>query len=267
LLEVVVCSHAAVGGVLYLAARWAFGSRAGIVGRLVPALIAVVGPFVQPPVGWGARYFIGYLWAEPYHSPTYALSKPFALASAAFAAYFLGTAAKPSWKTISLCAASVALGAIAKPSFMICALPAVVLCAAYQEIRKAPFSRSGVLYGWILPALSVLAWQYYRTYVLEGTQSQYGDSIIFAPLAVMRFHTNNLAIPYILSALLPLSVLLVYGRQAWADSGFRFSLIAFLFGTVYSYTLAEKLRLAAGNFLWSGYITVFVIYFFPSCSC
>jgi hypothetical protein len=108
----------------------------------------------------------------------------------------------------------------------------------------------------------VLAWQYYRTYFVEGTQTQYGDSIIFAPLAVMRFHTNNLFMPYLLSALLPLSVLLVYGRRAWADGGFRFSVIAFLFGTIYSYTLAEKLRLAAGNFLWSGYITVFVLYYF-----
>ena len=262
LLGVVVCSHGAVAAVLYLCARWAFGTVDGILGRLVPAVVAILGPFVQPPVSWKATYSIGYLWAEPYYSPTYALSKPFALASAAFAAYFLVTTTKPSWRAISLCAVSVALGAIAKPSFMICALPAVVLCAAYRHVRKASFSLPGVLYGWVLPALSVLVWQYYRTYASIGTASQYGDSILFAPLAVMRYHTNDIAIPYLLSALLPLSVLLVYGRRAWADSGFRFSAIPFLFGTAYTYTLAEKLRFTAGNFLWSGYITLFVVYFF-----
>jgi len=217
---------------------------------------------VQPPVSWNTQYSIGYIWAEPYHSPTYALLKPFALAGAAFAVYFLAQSRQPNWKVISLCAVTVAAGTLAKPSFAICALPALVLCAVYQQARKAPFSRIGVLCGWLLPGLATLAWQYLRTYATPDDPSRYADSIIFAPLAVMRVHTNDLAAPYFWSTLLPLCVFAVFGKQAWADGGLRFSLIAFLFGTVYTYTLAEQARLGAGNFLWSSYITLFVLYFF-----
>jgi hypothetical protein len=78
----------------------------------------------------------------------------------------------------------------------------------------------------------------------------------------MRIHTSGLALKYLLSILFPLSVVVLYGKRAWADSGLKFSLLAFLIGTVYTYTLGEKLRLAAGNFLWSAYITVFLVDFF-----
>jgi hypothetical protein len=78
----------------------------------------------------------------------------------------------------------------------------------------------------------------------------------------MRLHAKHLAAPYFWSILLPLCVLLAYGKRAWADTGLKFSLLTFLFGTLYAYTLAEQLRLQAGNFLWSAYITLFVVYFF-----
>jgi hypothetical protein len=261
LFGVVVCSHAAVPAVLYFCARWAL-SATGVHGRLIPAAIAVVGPFVQPLVPLTSFYSIGYFWAEPYHSPTYALSKPFALASAAFAVYFLGTSAKPSWRAMAACAASVLLGTLAKPSFMICALPAVVLLAAYAFLRKTPFSHAGVFYGWILPSLAVLGWQFVRTYIMEGSSTHYGDSIIFAPFEVMGLYAKNLVKLYFMSVGFPLSVLLLYGRRAWENGGFRFSLVAFLLGTLYAYTLAEQYRLRAGNFLWSGYIALFILYFF-----
>jgi hypothetical protein len=261
-LTVAVCSHAAVGAALYLCARWALGDRGRLFGRIVPAIIAVIGPFVQPPVGWRARYFIGYIWAEPYHSPTYALLKPFALLAAVFAVYFFSQSKKNDWKSVLLCSFAVGAGTLSKPSFAICAFPAVVLYSADRYVRKAPFSKMAVLCGWLIPALAVLMWQYYRTYQGHDDPSQYSDRIIFAPLVVMRLHAKHLAAPYFWSILLPLCVLLAYGKRAWADTGLKFSLLTFLFGTLYAYTLAEQLRLQAGNFLWSAYITLFVVYFF-----
>ena len=263
-LGVVVCSHASVAAVLYLCARWAFRAVDGHPGRFLSIVIAVIGPFVQPLVPLSATYTIGYIWAEPYHSPTYALLKPFALAAAAFAVYFLAASRKPDWRLISLCAITVAAGTLAKPSFAICALPAVVLCSAYQYARQAAFSKIGVLCGWLLPALVVLLWQYFRTYASSHDPARYANSIIFAPLAVMTSHTSELAAPYFWSILLPASVLVVYGKRAWADGGLRFSLTAFLFGTTYAYTLAEQYYHFTGNFLWSAYITMFIVYFFST---
>ena len=180
------------------------------------------------------------------------------------AVYFLAASRKPDWRLISLCAITVAAGTLAKPSFAICALPAVVLCSAYQYARQAAFSKIGVLCGWLLPALVVLLWQYFRTYASSHDPARYANSIIFAPLAVMTSHTSELAAPYFWSILLPASVLVVYGKRAWADGGLRFSLTAFLFGTTYAYTLAEQYYHFTGNFLWSAYITMFIVYFFST---
>jgi hypothetical protein len=262
MLAVVVGSHAFTAVVLYLCARWALRAVGSPHGRLLPALIAVAGPFVQPPVSLKATYSIGYIWTEPYLSPTYALLKPFALAAAVFAVYFLAESRKNAWQAILLSAITVAAGTLAKPSFAICAVPALCFWCAYRHARKLPFSKFGVLYAWLLPALAVLMWQYFRTYSSVADRSHYADSIIFAPLVVMRTHAKALAAPYFWSVLLPLSILVVYGKRAWADGGLRFSLVGFLFGTLYTYTLAEDIRLTAGNFLWSAYITLFVLYFF-----
>jgi hypothetical protein len=177
---------------------------------------------------------------------------------------FLAESATVNWFRISLCAVAVAAGTFARPSYAIAALPAVVVCAAYNHIRREAFSRAGLLWGFVLPALTALLWQFLRTYASTDPHKYadpfiYRDSIILAPLAVMRLHSTNLFSKYILSTLFPLSVLLLFGKRAWADHGFRFSCVAFIFGCGYTYALAEKARLAAGNFLWSGYITLFML--------
>jgi hypothetical protein len=262
-LAIAVASYAALGAVLYFCARRVFETGSGWAGRVLAASIAIILPFVQPAVPWRSTYSIGYIWAEPYYSPTYVLLKPLALAVAAFAVYFLTRSRKRNWGLISLCAVAAAAGTLAKPSFAICAVPAILVCSAYKYLRKEPFSRLGVLCGILLPMLAVLIWQHQRTYAGSGDPLRdYSDSIVFVPLAVMRIHTSGLGVKYLLSTLFPLSVFVLYGKRAWADGGLRLSMIAFIFGTAYAYTLGEKLHLAAGNFLWSAYITVFLLYSF-----
>lgn len=261
-LMIAVGSYAALGAVVYFCARRTCESELKWTGRGLPVIIAITLPFVQPAVPWGSFYTIGYIWAEPYYSPTYALLKPLALMGAAFAVYFLSRSRKTNWGLISLCAAAGAAGTLAKPSFAICAVPAILVCSAYKYFRKEPFSQSGVLCGILIPMLAVLIWQHHRTYAGAGDSRDYSDSIVFAPLAVMRIHTSGLAIKYLLSIMFPLSVLALYGKRAWADEGLKFSLLAFILGTTYTYALGEKLHLAAGNFLWSAYMTLFLVYFF-----
>lgn len=259
-LAVAVGSYALLGALIYLAAHQALDRGRGLAGRLVALAVAIALPFVQP-VEPRIPYTIGYIWAEPYYSPTYALLKPLALAASAFAVCFLTPPGRARRLSIVLCAAFVAAGTLAKPNFAICALPAVVVCSAFNYLRKRRFSMAGVAFGILLPALAVLFWQHQRTYAAPGSY-QYNDSIVFAPLAVMRIHATGLASKYLLSVLFPLSILVVYGRRAWTDAGLRFSLVAFAFGTAYTYTLGEKIHLQAGNFLWGAYITLFILFFF-----
>ncbi len=264
MLAVVVCSYAATPAVMYLWAKWILRELRGRTRYALPIGIALVGPFLQPLVPLGTGYTIGYLWAEPYHSPTYAFLKPFAVAAAAFAVYFLTASRKPSWKTVALSAAAVAAGTLTKPSYAISALPALVLYAALQHRRAKSFSKIGVVCGWLLPALAVLGWQYYRTYGSWEGGERYKDAILFAPLAVMRAHSTDLGARYFWSVLPALAVLLAYGRRALDDEGLRFTLTAFLFGTMYTYLLSEQFNLASGNFLWSAYITLCILYLYSA---
>lgn len=259
-LAVAVGSYALLGAVIYLAARQALDRLRGPAGRLVALAVAIVLPFMQP-VEPRIQYTIGYIWAEPYYSPTYALLKPLALAASAFAVCFLTPRGRDRKLSMVLCAAVMAAGTLAKPNFALCALPAVVVWSAWNYFRKRRFSMAGVALGILLPALAVLFWQYHRTYA-SATTGQYTDSIVFAPLKVMRFHATGLASKYFLSILFPLSILAAYGKRAWTDAGLRFSWVAFAFGTLYTYTLAEKLGWKSGNFLWGAYITLFILFFF-----
>jgi len=261
-LVIAVGSYAALGAVIYVCARQVFDTEGSWAKRGVAAAVAILLPFVQPAVPWGSTYGIGYIWAEPYYSPTYALLKPLALTVAAFAVCFLARSQRTNWKLISLCAVAAAAGTLAKPSFAICALPAIVVCSTYKYFRKEPFSPLGVLCGILIPMLAVLIWQHQRTYAGSSDARDYSDSIVFAPLVVMRMYASGLATKYLLSTLFPLSVLVFFGKRAWVDGGLRFSLIGLIFGTAYTYTLGEKIHLAAGNFLWSAYITLFLLYVF-----
>lgn len=232
--------------------------------RWLPFLFAMVVPFIQPATitpGRGAQ--IGYLWAEPYHNPTYALLKPFALVSTALLLSFLAGRTPPGWRRISICAVIVAAGTLAKPNLAICALPAIAVWAAYAWLRKEPVPLKVLILAWIVPAVAVLSWQHQWAYWGDPS-TRYHDSIVFAPLKAMRIHSTNLALQYLLTILFPLTVLAVYPKRAWQDIGFRFSAIAFLFGTAYTYTLGEKIHMGDGNFLWSAYITLFLLYLFST---
>jgi hypothetical protein len=263
-MAVAVSGYAGAGAAIYLYARRRIEVRNERLGRILAVLAAAAIPFVQPAVPFWGTYTIGYIWTEPYFSPTYALLKPLAVAAAVSAVYFLTTPGKPGWTVIALSAAAVAAGTLAKPSFAICALPIVLLVAAYNWLRKIPFSKPGVAWGWLLPAVAVLAWQSLRTYASPGNLGHYTDNIIFAPLEVMRIHSTDLAIKYLRSVLFPLSVWAFYPRRAWADDGLRFASLAFLAGTAYTYTLGEKYNLPSGNFLWCSYITLFVLHVFAA---
>jgi hypothetical protein len=54
----------------------------------------------------------------------------------------------------------------------------------------------------------------------------------------------------------------MFGRRAWRDIGMRFAIVLFAFGAAAAYLMAEKKYFLAGNFFWSGYITLFILVVF-----
>jgi hypothetical protein len=244
---------------LYLVARQMFRTSGVLVSRSIALIFAIAAPLVQPISR--QMYQIGFIYSEPYLSPTYALMKPFALLSAAFVVYFLRAPRRSHWSATLACAFAAIASTMAKPSFAICAVPSSALLAAFSVAKKKPFSMAGVIGGFLIPAVAVLGWQLLRTYQPDATLDtpDYRDSIVFAPLKVMRLYATGLSLKYLLSGVGPFCVLVFYFRRAWSDSGVRFATCALVFGAAYTYLFAEKLRLGAGNFLWSSYISMFIL--------
>lgn len=79
-------------------------------------------------------------------------------------------------------------------------------------------------------------------------------------MKVMRHHTTGLLRKFLLSIVFPLLVSALYWNRARRDLALVLAWCSFLVGSFYAYTLAEKIRFADGNFLWSAYITLFVLF-------
>lgn len=228
---------------------------------VVAAAILVMQPVIRP--GNSQIYRIGYFWSEPYYSPTYSLMKPLALISALSAVAFLK--AKPgtvSRLAIVLSAFATVAGALAKPSFVICLLPALLILALILFFRRQAFDRRAVLFGLFVPAIAVVILQYWFSYATANSGVAYQDSIVFAPLKVMSFYSGHLASRFLLSILFPVAVYVLYWGRARYDTALNLGFLLFACGAGYSYFLAEKVHWSAGNFLWSGYISLFLLFVF-----
>ena len=231
-------------------------------GVAAAAFAATVILLMQPIVYWGDPqiYRIGYFWAEPYYSPTYELMKPLALFAAVQAAAFLveRSSGRP---LVTATALSVVAGGFAKPNFIICLLPAVLGMAAVRAYQRQPFDRRALVLGIIVPAIAVLGFQYILTY--GGlTNTEYQDSIIFAPLKVLSFHSDRLLVKLLLSIVFPVAVYALYWRGARRDTSLNFGFMLFVAGASLGYLFAEKVHWTAGNFLWSGDISLFILFVF-----
>jgi hypothetical protein len=91
------------------------------------------------------------------------------------------------------------------------------------------------------------------------------SSVELAPLRVV-FHYTRHSVPLVglkllLSALFPLAVAAAFGRTALRDPMLRLAWLGFAAGAFYAYGLAESgRRLVDGNFLWSGQVSLLVLF-------
>jgi hypothetical protein len=253
-----VAGYAAVSPILYFWFRYALRGLRIARARSLAFGTALLVPFLQPVA---PHYMIGYLWPAPYHNPTYQVLKPLALGASLLVVAFLGNPKSTGPLRIAACAVMVVAGALAKPSYLICAIPAVIVCAGYAYLKRKPVAAAALAFGFLLPAIAILLWQHHRTYATP-IPGYYADSIIWSPFGVVLAYTPHVFKGFALSVLFPAAVLAMFGRRAWRDIGMRFAIVLFAFGAAAAYLMAEKKYFLAGNFFWSGYITLFILVVF-----
>jgi hypothetical protein len=201
------------------------------------------------------KYYLGYIGIISYHNPTIILLRPLALLQFIFA-FGCFQQAGSSWRQTGIAALVTLLATFAKPSFAICLLPAMGLIAAYCWLKKQPANWQLFILGFIVPTIVMLTWQFLVTY---GSPGQSG--IFFYPFGVMAARSGFLWIKFALSILFPLLVALLFFPEAARDIRMVLAWLSFVLGAFYSYFLAEgPPRTLDGNFIWSGKITLLVLF-------
>jgi hypothetical protein len=113
-----------------------------------------------------------------------------------------------------------------------------------------------IMFGFILPTLAVLIWQFWLTY---GSNDQ--SSIKYVPFGVMSFTSGWLPEKFLLSIIFPVLVTLLYLKDTLKDNRMLLAWFTLVFGSFYTYFLAEVgPRFSSGNFTWSGEIAMFVMF-------
>jgi hypothetical protein len=200
--------------------------------------------------------YLGYLSVNSYHNPTILLLKPIALLQFIYTARSF-TKFSVSGKEIAAIAVLSLLSAYAKPSFTICLLPALGILVVLRWVMKQSIPWKPLVWGIGLPSAAILLLQFWMSY----TGNQEGK-IIFTPLGVMQMYSGNLLAKLLLSILFPILVTIFYRKQVISSPNMLMAWICFFFGAFYSYFLAESgSRFRDGNFVWSGEITVFILFF------
>ena len=203
------------------------------------------------------RYF-GYVYPNTFHSPTMILLRPFALGLFVACAAVLSDRRAPA---ALLAALTLACG-LAKPNYLICLFPALVLLAIADRRPGARERWRALTLYVIVPGAALLALQAWFTLATDRMRP---SELAWAPLAVIRNYVPDswplIAAKLALSSLFPLSVLLAFPGELRREPGLRLAWLAFAIGVVYSYGFAELgPRLGEGNFLWCGQVTLFVLF-------
>ena len=226
-----------------------------VAAALVPAALFVLQPVLPlDPTRYDAWLF-GYFPPNQWHSPTTLFSKPFALLLLGLgpAVVWPAYGTRVGWPRMLTSAALVVMSALVKPNFIMAFLPALGVLAVLHG-RRSDWHWLGL--GFALPAVAVLAWQYYAL-------NAEAVGIILAPLHVIGFHAPTdfvtLAWRLVASVLFPLAAVVCF-QSVRADRRVQIGWATFLIGAAIGYLLAEGGRADNGNFLWSGQLAAFVLF-------
>jgi len=259
-LLVALAAQAALVALTFAALRAVRPLPAATAGALA-LLLALVEPvnFLSPE---GRPAYFGYFFPNVWHNPTVVLLRPLALGL--FLAYTRATGGarrRPPGGLLVLIAALTVASALAKPSYVMCLLPAAgILWAAGWLRGERPLPR--VFLATAVPGLLVLAAQ---AWFIAHSDFMDRATVRFAPLLALSCHVPDglavLAGKALMSVLFPATVLLAYGRRAWQDPALRLAWLVLGTGMAYAYLLAEPgPRLEDCNYLWGAQVAAFVLF-------
>ena len=238
---------------------------------LAQKLLLTTGLIVAAPIflaTWKIpNLYLGYLSTSTYHNPTQLLLKPSALALFLICARGF-TSTRASGLQVLGTSILAVVSVATKPNFAICLLPSLVVVGAIQWQRKRPLDLRLLLLGIAIPTVLALGAEYVGLRTLAYTTTKVGATgFTFQPFAFYRTiltlegKPQLLAIKFIASVAFPAAVGLVLIRKVLNEVDLLLAWSGFAIGAVYSYLLAERgTDLLAGNFTWSGQITLFVLF-------
>jgi hypothetical protein len=208
-------------------------------------------------VGVDHHTYFGYIATNNYHNPTTLTLKPLALLLFLQVTKILDGSLAPSIIVMLTSVALVVFGTLAKPSYTIVLLPAIISYVALDFLVVRSTQWQPLIYYVLIPAIIVLGYQYSITYGSNGS----GGGIIFAPLKVASYYSAWLLPKLLLSLLFPLVVYILYFKDARSNIYLNLSWLALLFGLLYSHLLAEAgPRMYDGNFFWSAEVSLFIVF-------
>ena len=220
---------------------------------------------LSPITIWTHKLMLGYVNPIVYHNPTILALRLFAIPMSVLLLRvfnrekFRGNSRLRIY-TVLLCASVLLLTTLAKPSYTIALIPGCCLFAAWQTLRRKEVDWLVLVLGICVPGTLMLGLQYLLTYV--GYTSDSSVSIGF--LTVMSHWIPKWRVPIqlLLSLVFPISVYILYFREARKNLYLNLSWTIFGVSTIMTYFLYETgSRIDHGNFIWNSYITVFVLMF------
>ena len=207
--------------------------------------------------------YFGYIATNVYHNPTILLLKPVALFHFISLCSLLknNKNANKTNNKVYLLALMTALSIITKPNYIIALIPALLL---FLSIRfcfatKIYPAWDVILIGVLIPACSILLWQYYYFFgVVDNNSIHFGILYFFK----MTSKLWTLPLKLLASLAFPISVLIIMRSKLTIRIDFQLSFCMFLISLIYTYFLIDKVAdLPAGNFGWSAQISNFLLLF------
>ena len=202
----------------------------------------------------------GYIALNVPHNPDIVLLKPLALLLFAFTVGVIDHSIAHTRRTLRIGMGLIVLTLLALPNFMLVLLPALLILIAYFYYRHDTSDLRALLSRLVLPMAAALLIFYAITHFLIDPQG----GIQIAPLLTLRGNDLSLvtlAVKFLLSILFPLTVYILYWREANRAFALNLAWILFLVGAAQMYFLAETGRQALeGNFWWSAQIGLFVLF-------
>jgi hypothetical protein len=200
------------------------------------------------------KFYFGYIGLADYHNPTMLLLRPLALISFIFAFRIFEKLRNPVWM-MAVSALLVILSALAKPNYLLCILPAILVLGVIWTIRKKGWDWRLFLFGFAIPGVAVLIVQWWLAYSASAS-----TGIMFNPSIETHF-SGYLVWKFLLSILFPLIATGLLFRMITKEPSVLVAWIGFAAGTGMLYLLTESgNEKYSGNFGWGAEVMLLLLF-------